>query len=41
MYSIQITQKCTRNFVQNYNRKRLDKSWWVWYNIITEKERWS
>ena len=41
MYSIQIAQKCPRNFVQNYNRKRLDKSRRVWYNISTVKERWS
>ena len=34
MYSIQIAQKRPQNFVQNHNRKRLDKSEQVCYNII-------
>ena len=34
MYSIQIAQKRPQKFVQNHNRKRLDKSEQVCYNII-------
>ena len=33
MYSIQIAQKCSQKFVQNYNRKRLDKLKKICYNI--------
>ena len=38
MYSIQIAQKRPQNFVQNYNRKRLDKLGQTCYNIIKIRE---
>ena len=38
MYNIQIAQKRPQNFVQNYNRKRLDKLGWICYNIIKIRE---
>ena len=34
MYSMQITQKRPQKFVQNHNRKRLDKLLKLCYNII-------
>ena len=38
MYNIQIAQKRPQNFVQNYNRKRLDKLGQTCYNIIKIRE---
>ena len=38
MYNIQIAQKRPQNFVQNHNRKRLDKLGRICYNIIKIRE---